>query len=478
MAAKPPAPEVKKTDEQKILEEFCRKPLQKRERNTLYGYTRLSVDLELTKHYKGQLPIPRAPIFHPYNPNEKPMPLHYAGIPATVVTVRCPLAARKQLPELIQKLLNDLSVDLNKLDLFFVTQNMPWENIDGSLLMRPHYWIHGETVNDKVIEEGTFTHDTPCRVGIFSSRETTVTCGGSKNTLNPPVSVNSHPGVGRHPGEKMIISSPSAVSVVRGLDFNTSESFYSIVAAANGRVAVTLHWMLSPADQAHIIDISNRVNNIQSLIIELEKLKSSRLTMENGPLFDLTKLLNINISELKKELEEKAKRDQELARIYKEEELAFALALSLSAKEEEDRRRRPVAIPTENTPLQSLKKLPNKLTLIEKDLMRLSEEFGKLDEHVAAANVNSKFEEFSKFSKKVLEQIRVLEEFEKIGNRASSDHIENRAKNISDECATAIFLAHEYIDAQKKYLQGQIETLRLIGQVDLPEQPKKPSPKP
>lgn len=315
--------DVKKNVEQQLQKEFSKKPFARKERNLLYRFTRLSHDVELTKHYKGQLPIPRIPYFHPYNPNTNPT--QAGGIPGSIVTVCFPKEINKQMPvpEPILKILTELKADPAKIDLFFVTQNMPWKTEGTPLLVRPHYWVHGQADIDKAIEAGTYNANTPCRVGIFSAKEEGITCDKTKGVLGSPIAVSSHPGEAKL--NEGIICSPNGVGVIQGLDFTASHSLFSVVATPDGRVAVTLHWMLNPTDQESVINISKRVQNLNEFMQEVFKLKNSQLNSEKGPLSDLMQMLGTTKPELEKDIKQKMEKDASMGDDW---ELALALAES------------------------------------------------------------------------------------------------------------------------------------------------------
>src|ERR1700677_845934 len=114
-----PALEIKKSTEQRIIDLFLKKDFEKREYISLYKYTRLSHNLELTKHYNGHFPITRTPVFHPYNPTANPNPPCFYGIPGNTISVKFPNEFLIFLPDRLRKIILDLRIDPSKIDFFF-----------------------------------------------------------------------------------------------------------------------------------------------------------------------------------------------------------------------------------------------------------------------------------------------------------------------------------------------------------------------
>lgn len=266
----------------------------KKDYNTgLYHYVRLQQGLDtLTKHYIGEMKIPRIPIFHPYNPTGDTIEnvRSHNGLVGTIVTIRCPQEVFNFLPEPVLTALKENNITSDKTDIFFVTQNMPWKN--QQLLFRPQYWIHGQPENDTLIDNATFNLDTPCRIGVFSPTNPNINCDGTNNILSiNPVSVSSHPGTDETGKYNMIICSPPNVGILGGIDFDQTDGFYTIAITQDGRAAITLHWLLNEVDQEKLSTISHRVNNIVEFIQCVLELKDSRLNEKNGPLDQLLNLI-------------------------------------------------------------------------------------------------------------------------------------------------------------------------------------------
>lgn len=342
--------EIKGSMENKILFEALKRPFAPPtlEPNP-YGYIRLHNKIPLTAHYfKAEagmgFPIPRTPIFHPYNPlgNEVPATApaanrYQGGVPATTISLQLPAEARKFLPEALKKTLESMAVAPDKLDIYFVTQNMPWDPRYDPLLIRPHYWVHGDPSLDASVKAGTF-NDTPlCDIGIFSNNpaisiaDPANPANQKRNEIAGKFGVSSHShgeplldDVTKNPvldQNKQIVINPKTLhtlcspdghagGLMTGIDYNLSQSLYSIVRKPDGRIAVTLHWLLNPADQVALTRISKRNNDVVDASIikliaeqpfslldvmaEIEKLgKTSQLNAPNGPMSDLKQLMGV-----------------------------------------------------------------------------------------------------------------------------------------------------------------------------------------
>ena len=292
--------------QEQILADFITKPFELKYDNTMYGFTRLSHDLDLTllyTHKDGAIwaPLPRALVFHPYHPNgtSEANEADYAGTPGSVVTVRLPKDALAHLPSKIIMALKSSGVDSANVDIFFTTQNMPWKN--ETLLLRMNHWAHGQPDSNQSMAEHkksfdnvTYNRDTPCRVGIFSATTPEMKCDNLSDQLSPnPISVSSHPGTDDKFGIPMIIASPNGVGVMSNVDFNRTDSLYSVaVRADKQRAAVTLNWLLSPEDEQLLEKISREAGNLERLIRLVAGEDKSRLNLKEGPLDHLLALLN------------------------------------------------------------------------------------------------------------------------------------------------------------------------------------------
>jgi len=292
-----------KTPEQ-VLEKFVNLEFPKAEKEALYGYTPLRHNVAQTVHYKGEFPVPRVTLFHPYNPNSNQYPEAYSGIPATVLAAKCPEETAQFLPEHIKKALAESKVEPQNVECYFSTQNLPWLPLEGTLLIRPHYWVHGsydetpelESDTDILVKAGVFNETTPCHVGVFPHQEVNITCDNVKNKMLPkPIPVHSHAEDNVNPGS-MVVCSPDDKGIIQGIDFITSESLYSVVVTPEGKACVVLHWILNFNDQEAITKISPQIKNLRDFILAVHKLPNSKLNAENGPLHDLMALLNVHKS--------------------------------------------------------------------------------------------------------------------------------------------------------------------------------------
>jgi len=275
---------------------FTEVPFRREENCRPYEYTRLCHQVSLTTHYGGGIPMPRTPFFHPYNPNgeKEENEVNFGGYPGAVITVRLPRDAFQYLPVSIKTVIQNEQLNLGNIDLFFVAQNMPWRN--ETLLLRAHYWLHGDPSLDEAIMNGTFSMDTPVRVGIFTPTSEEITCDNAKDILGAnPISNSSHPGNSAQNNALVTIASPPGVGVLKGINFERTDSFYSVVKTASGHAAITLHWMLNPDDQALLSEISHELQDLKHLIVVVAEFKNSRLAMPNGPLSHLTALLNTTV---------------------------------------------------------------------------------------------------------------------------------------------------------------------------------------
>jgi len=271
--------------------------------NGTFKYTRLNHGLKLTNHYylngKPMLPIPRAPIFHPYNPNDNA--IYDAGIPKTILTMKCPIQTLSYLPTHVKAALtiSPLYRDYKGIEVFFVTQTKPWHE-RSDLLIRPHYWVHGDEDMQSRIDAGPFNEATRCLIGLFlpcDDAQSPLCYEGTRNAFNRII-IHSH-----RIGHGMVVSSPEARGKLSGLHPSRTESFYSVVITSR-KIAVTLHWVLSPLDQECLEALASaaEVTHFRELIIRINNLDKTTLNRKNGPLADLMNLFNIDIPSLKPQL--------------------------------------------------------------------------------------------------------------------------------------------------------------------------------
>lgn len=306
--------EVKRSAEEKNLQEFLTRSLGIiRDADKLHPYKRFSqgeeADEQLTVHYNLQFPVPRMPMFHPYNPITDTNPQTEAsgstGIPHTVLTLKCPPKTSEFLPESIKNLLTSSGTPPEKIDVFVVSQNTPWAA--APLLMRPHYWMHGRPLDhDKTITDRKGIN-TQCQIAICSTNpdpNNPISCDGMQNTFTPKLDMSSH---GSNKPTEVIqgsICSPDGIGVLSGISANQTTSFFSIVKILDGptagRIAVTLHWLLNDKDEvaleraARFLKGSDREQTLATFILEIH----SKIPSLSEPLKDLLMIFNSNVAEI------------------------------------------------------------------------------------------------------------------------------------------------------------------------------------
>lgn len=279
-----------------VLKEFLKKRFQISSLNCgPYSYLRLNHGLEQTPIYNAYMPIPKTPIFHPYNPTgttKEQMKDGTGGVPGVILSVKFDNEVLKNLPESINKVIAENKIAKENIDCFFVTQNMPWKN--EPLLIRPNYWLHGDKkLHDEAARTHTLNATTACRVGIFSPTTTNITIDNTKDVL-PATVLNyvTHPGTDGNEKPTCIVS-PDGIGVMGGIDLNRTDSLFSVVLSGN-RLAVTLHWLLDDGDQQLLTNMSHHIKNLEELIESIQMLPSSRLNEKNGPLSHLQQILNMD----------------------------------------------------------------------------------------------------------------------------------------------------------------------------------------
>lgn len=288
--------ELKLSDEEKRLYEFLSSPLTINRRiNPLNPYIRLSLGEgadRVSVHYSGHFPVPRMPLFHPYNPNQTREGADAnPGIPRTVLTLKCPPETFAYFPEAIKTLLQGVTPT----DIYVNTQSMPWSGAEP-LLMRAHYWVHGAPSLDSEILSPKCMLNTNCSVAVISSDPNSpITCDGLKNTFTPPLVMSSH----TQDNPPITVCSPAGNGALGGINIHRTTSFFSIVKADDGRIALTLHWLLNASDQLALEEGSQQIANesmptLQKLILGIHK----NIPSLGGPLTDLAKIFNTDVQKL------------------------------------------------------------------------------------------------------------------------------------------------------------------------------------
>jgi hypothetical protein len=216
---------------------------------------KLDINNGRSDHYL-QINFPKAPIIHPYNPVDLEDKQHYrkrSGMLTNTFNVKLPTATYYNLPPNIKNALQDRDISPQNTDIFFLTQDNPWKEID--LLFRPQTWI------DEVYSRDML-------VGFFSD-DGVIMRGHDENILHSENSSIHSQTMDLDENTKLIynVSSPDNMKI-DGLDYQVTKSFYPVVIDGD-RAVVTLIWMLNDEDQAAIESLSLRVNNMKEFIAAL-----------------------------------------------------------------------------------------------------------------------------------------------------------------------------------------------------------------
>jgi hypothetical protein len=288
--------EIKTSIEGDILKHFLNTPFIIQENFELSEpYVRLCLGPEAERvsvHYKGHFPVPRTPLFHPYNPNANPSLMHPSGIPNTVLTLKCPKETLLFLADNLKKVLEDSKINPDQIDISVITQNMPffW-TVEDPLLIRPHYWIHGDAQLDDIVKTGGAL-STVCEVALCTTRTATLLCDGCQNIFPNPaklLNISTHD----------TICSPNGIGVLSGVLPTQTLSFFSIVKAADGRTALTLHWLLNDNDQTALEDAALKMSSQQAPTLKMLMLHiAEHIPNLREPLEDLMRIFNTNLHKL------------------------------------------------------------------------------------------------------------------------------------------------------------------------------------
>ena len=235
------------------LEEFLKKDFTVHRKSSTER--KLDLDNGRSDHYL-QINFPKAPLIHPYHPIDLEDKQHYrkrSGMLANIFNIKLPHTVYFNLPPNIKEALQDRGISPQNTDIFFLTQDNPWKEID--LLFRPQTWIDEAYSRDML-------------VGFFSD-DGVIMRGHAKNTLHSENSSIHSDSMVLDEDTKLIynVSSPDNMKI-DGLDYQVTKSFYPVVIDGN-RAAVSLHWMLNDEDQAAIESLSLRVNNMKEFIAAL-----------------------------------------------------------------------------------------------------------------------------------------------------------------------------------------------------------------
>lgn len=486
-----PLKEAKIITENKALEQFILKPFQTGEYSPEYDYTRMHNGLPLTLHYRG-IPIPRAPIFHPYSMTDSAVkengPLGpITGVPATTITLQIAKEFFDFLPLDLKNTLTKLKVDKNKLDMFFVTQNIPWTVKQDDFLIRPHYWVHGLPTFDKAITAGVFNQSAKCQVGIYSKKPT-IQIDKTINIISPvPILANSHAFDSKKASE--VVCSPCSVKIVKGngagllsgIQFNGTQSFYSVVTTGDGRVAVTLHWLVSPKAQKELSVISKTAKNLRDIMVDIEKLGTkSELCTEQGPLSDLKSLFNVSNLRLSKASNPSltptvldknpnagnhftnlgthstpSKSDPKRNEFETNEELQMRLALAESLLEATHDTKTNVEAFELDSIISGFQDLTSRFSHMKNQMTELSEHFFRVDNIGKGTALFEKIDELDRLSQKMNAELNWVLELRKAFKTVTDPKtvLENMRKGLDDFQAQATQV-NQYIQLQNTELEA------------------------
>ncbi len=284
-----------KIEDNKILDQFLNTPFiaQSYNLSDTELYVRLSLGLEaerVTAHYNEGFPVPRTPLFHPYSPNENFSEMNASGIPHTVLTLKCPKETLNFLPDTVKKLLVESNINPNQIEISVITQNMPWTGVP--LLIRPHYWVHGDPQLDTALKAGG-AFKTDCEVALCTTRpESTLLCDGLQNVFANPsklLPISTHE----------TVCSPEGMGVLSGILTTHSNSFFTLIKAADGRVALTLHWLLNDEDQRALEEAASKLRSQQVPTLKMLMFYiAQHIPGLMEPLDDLIKLFNTTLHKL------------------------------------------------------------------------------------------------------------------------------------------------------------------------------------
>ncbi len=190
-----------------------------------------------------ELALPKIPVFHPYSPADESIERIDGGLPTFSICTKLAVGLER-LPLELQNILREKGIlDNNQLNVFFVTQNVPWKNTD--LLFRAHYWVNPHAP----YQSPNFTSDPNVFMGLLDSSNPNVRIGNSAANVLIQEVVSSH----SMSDKDTVVRSSPPTPIVSGIgDPTKSCQVLSLSILENQRAALTVHWILSDIDQQYV----------------------------------------------------------------------------------------------------------------------------------------------------------------------------------------------------------------------------------
>ena len=224
-------------------------------------YSRLrTAGLETAGPYSATMALPRIPVVHPYNPADEANDRIDNGVAQFSFSARLAGGTLGNLPLGIREMLVQENVNMANVQCCISMQNKPW-GADVPLLYRPQPWLHQDAPH--LGPQGGYNVATNIRVSIAKS--------GTRFAGLRQVAVSSHGEVGEG-----VVFSPNNMRIQGLSDHNTTDTFYSIciepASLANhgvARAVITLHALLSDADQQTVGNLAQHANSVRNFHEEL-----------------------------------------------------------------------------------------------------------------------------------------------------------------------------------------------------------------
>ncbi|MCX7337884.1 MAG: hypothetical protein NTX76_01190 [Alphaproteobacteria bacterium] len=193
--------------------------------------------IDSTEQY-GQF-YPCVPILHPYDPNgndgqssQYSIDDDRAGVLKSSIRLKLPAVLfYETLPKAVQAA--TLGVPLVNLELYFITQDLPWIR-ELPILFRPHYWLDPKAPEIQAGYNRNFNTD----IQFFHGPNDLKIAGTDKTGAPFQTHTADH---------LKVVSSPNNCPVT-GIPYDEDFSFFSLVKSGD-RTAVTMHSILSSKAQ-------------------------------------------------------------------------------------------------------------------------------------------------------------------------------------------------------------------------------------
>lgn len=210
------------------------------------------------------LNLPRAPVFHAYNPDG------FSGgadgnrgghfVTEYSLNLQFPTATYYQvLPDAIKSQLQLWNLAPANLDILVVSQDYQYDGVtpaDGVYLFRPHYWTDPDAPT-----MGNYNQNHALIAGIYLA-DPGVTLSGNLPGTVFNFNITTH-------GPGPVVASPNNAPMA-GFDVNASTGLWSLVyEPATGRAAATLHLLVNDADQEELAALTETVTTVQGLALGL-----------------------------------------------------------------------------------------------------------------------------------------------------------------------------------------------------------------